>query len=229
MLRRVVSLACCAVVAIIAIGSAAAPAEAVGASSQRSIAPAAVAPPAYLPVLHQGARGKAVRYVQQVLAIPVTGNYGPRSVAAVKSFQTKQKISPADGVIRPTTWTALIAYAKTHPPTQADVPAVPATWATTSDVWAKFAPEVETFALCVAHHESWRAGLWTARSSDGRYTGAFQWDDSTWQAQSAHAGIHAYARAYQAPPDAQALTFAVAISKYHSWSSWNGTHCGHGT
>ena len=231
MLRRVVGLACCAMVATVAMGAVATPAGAVsrGGVQSTAVARTAVAPPSYQPVLHQGARGTAVRYVQRVLGIPVTGNYGPRSVTAVINFQVKSKITPADGVVRPTTWAALIAYAKKHPPVQADVPAVPSGWATTSDVWAKFAPEVETFALCVAHHESWRAGLWTARSSNGLYSGAFQWNDSTWRVHARRAGISGYARAYQAPPDAQALAFAVAISKYHSWSSWNGTNCGHGT
>jgi peptidoglycan hydrolase-like protein with peptidoglycan-binding domain len=218
-------------VATVAIGAVAAPAGAVSRSSQQpsAVAHTSIAPPAYKPVLHQGAHGNAVSYVQRVLNIPVTGNYGPRSVTAVKNFQLKNKISPADGVIRPTTWAALIAYAKAHPPVQAAVRAVPSGWATTNDVWAKFAPEVERFALCVAHHESWGAGLWTARSSNGLYSGAFQWNDDTWRIQSHRAGIRGYERAYQAPPDAQALTFAVAIAKYHSWSSWDGTNCGHGT
>lgn len=244
MVRRVAMWAGCAIVATLVLGAVSAPAEAVNPSASARSASArttasvqlagsvqraaAVTPPSYLPVLHPGARGKAVIYVQRVLRIPVTGNYGPRSVAAVKAFQSKHGIK-ADGVIHPGTWTALIAYAKAHPPVQADVPAASSGWATTSDVWAKFSPEVERFALCVAHHESWRAGLWKARSSDGRYTGAFQYDDQTWIVHSHRAGISGYARAYLAPPDAQALTFAVAISKYHSWSSWLGTNCGHGT
>lgn len=198
-------------------------------TSVAQVAATSVTPPSYLPVLHQGARGKAVKYLQAVLRLPVSGTYGARSVAAVKAFQIKRGITPADGVVRPATWSALIAHAKTHPPVLADVPATPAGWATTSDVWAKFDPEVERFAICVARHESWRAGLWKARNPYTSASGAFQYLDSTWRLQSRRAGVTGYARAYLAPPDAQALTFAVNVSRYNSWTSWRGAHCGHGT
>ncbi len=190
---------------------------------------AALTPPSYLPVLHQGARGKAVKYVQMVLGLPASGTYGPKSVAAVKSFQAKKGVKPANGVVGPATWKVLIAHAKAHPPVLADVPAVPAAWATTSDVWAKFDAGVEKFALCVARHESWRAGLWKARNPNTSASGAFQFLDSTWRIQSHRAGITGYARAYLAPPDAQALTFAVSVTKYNLWTAWRGTNCGHGT
>jgi len=239
MSRRVVTWASTVAVAtaVVAGSLGASPAQAaarptvspVMASVTSVIHPTTVSPPSYLPVLHQGAHGKAVRFVQAVLRLRVTGTYGSTSVAAVRSFQVTKGVKPANGVVGPATWAALIAHAKTHPPVLADVPAVPASWKTTSDVWAKFDPSVEQFALCVAHHESWRAGLWTARSSNGLYTGAFQYNDKTWRVQSHRAGITGYARAYQAPPDAQALTFAVNVSKYHAWSSWIGTGCGHGT
>jgi hypothetical protein len=238
MSRRVAIAVGCALSAALVAGISA-PAEALGhrawtgalVKTSTSIRVASsVTPPSYLPVLHQGARGKAVAYVQRVLRIPVTGNYGPRSVAAVKAFQAKHAITPANGVIGKSTWSSLIAYAKAHPPVAPVVaPSTSPAWATTSDVWAKFDPEVERFALCVAHHESWLAGLWTARNPHNSASGAFQYIDSSWRVQSRRAGVTGYARAYQAPPDAQALTFAVNVSKYHAWSSWNGTNCGHGT
>ena len=239
---RVATWVRCAVVAasVVAVFGSTVPAEAMGATGVTSVSRASalplvratassLTPPAYLPALHQGARGKAVKYLQAVLHIPVSGTYGPRSVAAVKVFQIKHGITPADGVVRQVTWSALIAHAKSHPPVSADVPAAPAGWATTSDVWAKFDPEVERFARCVAHHESWGAGLWKARNRYTSASGAFQYLDSTWRLQSRRAGVTGYARAYLAPPDAQALTFAVNVSRYNSWTSWRGAHCGHGT
>ena len=243
MSRRVATLARCAVAAasVGAVFGSPLPAQAAGASVSSSVAGPVVhasparfvgtsaTPPSYLPVLHQGARGRAVSYLQAVLHLPVSGTYGARSVTTVKAFQTKNRITPADGVVRKATWTALIDFAKSHPPVLADVPPAPAVWAVTSDVWAKFDPEVERFARCVAHHESWRAGLWTARNPHTSASGAFQYLDSTWRIQSHRAGVYGFARAYLAPPDAQALTFAVNVSRYNSWSSWSGTHCGHGT
>jgi peptidoglycan hydrolase-like protein with peptidoglycan-binding domain len=59
----------------------------------------------------RGDRGSNVRALQGLLRqrgaiIPVDGNFGATTVAAVKAFQTSHGL-PADGVVGTTTWTAL--------------------------------------------------------------------------------------------------------------------------
>lgn len=57
--------------------------------------------------LRLGARGEAVRELQQKLGIePADGSFGPRTDDAVKEYQRAQGL-PADGVVGPRTWTAL--------------------------------------------------------------------------------------------------------------------------
>jgi hypothetical protein len=101
-------------------------------------------------------------------------------------------------------------------------------WASTADVWAKWPAWVQTFALCVAKHESWHAGLWTAQNPYSTASGFAQWLDGTWRSHSLAAGLGGYSRAMYAPPRIQAAVFARAVTKFGP-SAWSGTNCGYGT
>jgi peptidoglycan hydrolase-like protein with peptidoglycan-binding domain len=58
-------------------------------------------------VLRRGDRGPAVRYVQRRVGVGVDGTYGPRTKAAVRTFQAHHHLV-ADGVVGRRTWRALI-------------------------------------------------------------------------------------------------------------------------
>ena len=91
--------------------------------------------------------------------------------------------------------------------------------------WSRFKAWVEQSALCVAHHESWSSGLWTARNRTSSASGFAQWIDSTWRVQAARAGVGTnYARAYLAPPEVQAAVFAYQ-ALHHGLYPWHGTYC----
>jgi hypothetical protein len=94
--------------------------------------------------------------------------------------------------------------------------------------WSRFPASIERAARCVAKHESWDAGLWTATNPYERIStasGFAQWIDSTWRAHARRAGVGAeYRRAKDAPPEVQAAVFA------HNWvnggrGAWRGTGC----
>ena len=92
--------------------------------------------------------------------------------------------------------------------------------------WTRFTAKVQRSALCIAHHESWRAGLWRALNSAGSTASGFaQWINSTWRTQTrrAHIGTR-YARAYLAPPAVQAAVFAYQ-AMHHGLYPWRGTNC----
>lgn len=83
--------------------------------------PAAAAPPTTplhktaatagsLPVLEPGARGAAVKLLQQKLGMQVTGFYGPITLGNVKRFQARHGLRAA-GYVGPLTWRALLASA----------------------------------------------------------------------------------------------------------------------
>lgn len=68
--------------------------------------------PSSEPTLRQGARGEAVAQLQQSLASAgfsagaADGQFGPKTLAAVKAFQRARGLA-ADGVVGPKTWAAL--------------------------------------------------------------------------------------------------------------------------
>ncbi len=78
------------------------------------------------PTVSQGATGERVRTIQYLLnqhgaALTVDGQFGPATLAAVKSFQTAQQLS-ADGVVGPDTWGKLqttVKLGSTGPAVQA--------------------------------------------------------------------------------------------------------------
>jgi hypothetical protein len=67
-----------------------------------------------MPTLSRGAAGDLVVWAQEHLnaaGVPVTvdGGYGPKTLAAVESFQSQHGLT-VDGVIGSATWTALLSY-----------------------------------------------------------------------------------------------------------------------
>lgn len=58
------------------------------------------------PNLRRGMSGSFVKSLQETLGIPADGDFGPKTEAAVKTFQKKHKLV-ADGKVGPYTWDAL--------------------------------------------------------------------------------------------------------------------------
>ncbi|WP_317987845.1 D-alanyl-D-alanine carboxypeptidase family protein [Hyalangium gracile] len=78
------------------------------------------APRAADPVLRQGSKGAAVTQLQNLLRgkgynIAADGDFGPKTSAAVKSFQSSRGLV-ADGVVGPKTWAALRSGGVSNPP-----------------------------------------------------------------------------------------------------------------
>ncbi|ADY57486.1 Peptidoglycan-binding domain 1 protein [Syntrophobotulus glycolicus DSM 8271] len=94
--------------------------------SQAGCAPSAPARPARTqscPTLREGSRGASVRELQTLLSNhgfnpgPIDGIFGPRTRAAVVSFQTSKGLSP-DGIVGPRTWAALGVNCTSSPSTK---------------------------------------------------------------------------------------------------------------
>ncbi|HYH96066.1 peptidoglycan-binding protein [Hyalangium sp.] len=84
---------------------------------------AAPAPSAGSPTLRLGAKGGAVTELQNLLRskghnVSADGDFGPRTQAAVKSFQASRGLA-ADGVVGPQTWAALRSGGVSNPGTPA--------------------------------------------------------------------------------------------------------------
>jgi peptidoglycan hydrolase-like protein with peptidoglycan-binding domain len=89
----------------------------------RSAPPAPAPSPGAQPTLKQGAKGAAVVELQNLLrgkgySVSADGDFGPRTAAAVKSFQSSRGLV-ADGVVGPKTWAALRSGGTTDPGTPA--------------------------------------------------------------------------------------------------------------
>lgn len=57
-------------------------------------------------ILKLGAKGKEVETLQTFLGIKADGDFGPKTEAAVKAWQSAHKINP-DGIVGPLTWKAM--------------------------------------------------------------------------------------------------------------------------
>lgn len=70
-------------------------------------APAKIANPGYPgKLISLGAKGNAVRYMQQQLKVPITGTFDAATDKAVKALQKKHKLK-VDGIVGPLTWARL--------------------------------------------------------------------------------------------------------------------------
>jgi hypothetical protein len=101
-------------------------------------------------------------------------------------------------------------------------------WHKTDAVWAKYPAWVQTFALCVSHHESWSPHMWTAENPISSASGGFQWIDGSWRTNLRRAGLSGPGHAAYASPVLQAQVTAYVIA-HHGQHNWVGTHCGYGT
>lgn len=157
--------------------------------------------------------GEASRSLpRKVIATP-TPKPTPKPTPVVK-----KKASPAPAAPKPAT----------KKPSAAPVVRTSTGWAAAASAWTKYPAWVESFALCVAKHESMSAGLWTAQNPVSSASGAFQYIDSSWVAYSRSAGLGGYSRAKYAPPVVQARVFAHTVTEYGLYP-WKGTNCGGGT
>jgi murein DD-endopeptidase MepM/ murein hydrolase activator NlpD len=68
------------------------------------------APVAARPLVRPGDHGVAITYVQKRLRVKPSGFYGPATFAAVVAFQ-KARALPAQGIVGPRTWVALLTPA----------------------------------------------------------------------------------------------------------------------
>lgn len=101
-------------------------------------------------------------------------------------------------------------------------------WAKTASVWKKYPAWVQTFALCVSHHESWSGHMWTAENPISTASGGFQWLDRSWRVNLARAGFRGPGHAAYASPILQAEVTAWVIT-HKGQRNWAGAGCGYGT
>lgn len=62
--------------------------------------------PSERPMLRRGSKGPYVVEVQTLTGVKADGDFGPQTDQAVRTFQTKNKLT-ADGIVGPLTWAAL--------------------------------------------------------------------------------------------------------------------------
>ena len=93
-------------------------------SVKTAVAPAAVAAATTTtgPTLRYGSYGSAVRILQSKLnakgyRLVVDGSFGPKTRAAVRSFQAKARVG-VSGIVGASTWRALGGYPKSAPPSR---------------------------------------------------------------------------------------------------------------
>ena len=85
----------------------------------------------------------------------------------------------------------------------------------------------DPFLVCTRFHESIYAGNWHAKSRGGRYSGAYQFDQNTWNHVAEHVGLPQYVGSdpAQASPAIQSL-FAYSLYRWQGASHWSGRCAG---
>jgi len=85
-------------------------------------------------------------------------------------------------------------------------------------------PQQEQTLACLRTNES--GNNYTAASPDGQYLGAYQFDQTTWNATATHAG---YTNLVGVPPNqatpAQQDSVALALMQWQGTWPWNGDPC----
>ncbi len=146
-------------------------------------------------VLKKGDQGSAVAKVQRKLHLKADGSFGPGTVRAVKRFQRRRGLRPADGVVGPATRRALGLRAftsnsnsggRTYEPNRSPKTRVPAV--------------LRRIAECES------GGDPQAVSRGGRYRGKYQFDMKTWH------GLGGDGDPIEAP---ESLQDRLAIKLYH--------------
>lgn len=146
------------------------------------------------PTLKVGAQGGDVFELQRLLGIKVDGDFGPKTLAAVKAAQ-KRLALVVDGVVGPYTWDAL----KAKPPSPANVALVSAIPEATVAAPAPGTPDMtpkdavaylqslgwsRLDAVTWVAHLMWESGgsrkkkiVWDAEGDGGHSHGAGQWNE----------------------------------------------------
>lgn len=124
--------------------------------------------------LRYGATGSAVKTVQAILGIPADGSFGPRTLGAVKSFQSTKQL-PVTGVVDTATWKAMgcTGSGVTTPPVSSTPP-----------------PPSGTPAINLAREAMWDRIAWcesgqrwslVATNSTGTYHGGLMMTHDAWR------------------------------------------------
>jgi len=107
------------------------------------------------------------------------------------------------------------------PVVEEDVPAPQANWRPSGPGYGGCNGDIDCFLECTRAHESDTAGGYGAVSSGGSYRGAYQFQQSTWDAAVAGAGYGEYAGvpADQVPPEVQdaAAAHLYSVSGNNPW------------
>ena len=72
--------------------------------------------------IKKGATGPAVVGLQRTLGITADGQFGPKTEAAVKTYQTRRNLTP-NGIVGPSTWQALMGVRTSTPTPSRSTPA----------------------------------------------------------------------------------------------------------
>ncbi len=195
------------------------------ASSTAASAPAVRAATA-LPTLRRGSTGSRVTWVQRTLGVAQTGYFGSRTYAAVVRFQKTHRISPANGVVAATTWTALKRYAASRAASTVASPAPSTgdptmTSAARTSRTARQALGVSAFAgsahaRMIVKRES--GGRCTAVSPNGTYRGKWQMNSAFWRSYGGTSFATTADRATCAQQDLVAYRGWIASW----WNPWGG-------
>lgn len=137
-------------------------------------------------VLKKGSSGPVVVQLQQKLAIPADGAFGPQTERAVRRFQ-KQKGLAVDGVVGPQT---------------AGAAGISLATATAQSVRGGGTSNVRTPAILDSIAQCESGGNPRAISADGLYRGKYQFDRQTW---AGYGSAGDPARASEAEQDRRAL------------------------
>lgn len=92
-----------------------------GTIQPNSVAPVATAAPAPAPApaagglsfaypgkaVKVGSKGDAVKLVQAMVGVTADGDFGQKTAAAVKAWQTSKNVAPADGIVGKQTWSVM--------------------------------------------------------------------------------------------------------------------------